>query len=255
MTSGAWTRGEMLAAAASRLVEDGDVVVVGLGLPQVVALLAKRTHAPAATLLLELGVFEPAPRGAAVGIADPRMWQGAAAFGSLLDVLGFMLQGGRVTLGVLGALQVDGDGSINATLVVGKDGQARRFQGAGGGANDIASLAGRFLVVMRHEARRFKSAVDFITGPGRRVRGRARAAVGLPGSGAAAIVTDRAVFAVTAGGAVLRSVHPKETLAGVLADTPMPVATPSGVGETPPPRVEELALLREELDPHGWYTR
>jgi glutaconate CoA-transferase, subunit B len=250
-----WSRREMLATAAASLLRDDDVAVVGLGLPQVAALLAKRTHAPNAALLLEIGAFEPAPQESTMGIADPRLWEGSTAFGGMVDVLGTMLHGGRVSVGLLGALQVDASGSINSTQVVGDDGHVRRFNGSGG-ANDIASLAGRVLVVMQHHPRKFAQTVEFLTSPGRRVHGRSRREVGLPGRGTVAIVTDRAVIDVTDSDPVLTSVHPGETSDEVLAATPLRLTTPrGGVGVTPAPTVRQLALIREELDPAGWYTR
>ena len=247
-----WTPGEMMAVAASHEISDDDVVVVGLGLPQVAALLAKGRHAPAATLALEIGVFGASSTTPSMGIADPRMWEGARAFGGIVDVLGYLLHGGRVTLGILGALQVDGAGSINSSLVVNEDGTVRRFRGSGG-ANDLASLAGRVLVVMRHEPRKFKQRVDFLTNPGRLVDGLPRAEAGLPGHGTTAIVTDRAVIDVTEHGLALRSVHPGESVAAVAADTPLPLDT-SGTHQTAAPTEDELQLVRHELDPHRWYT-
>ncbi len=247
-----WTPGEMMAVAASHLITDDDVVVVGLGLPQVAALLAKRTHAPAATLALEIGVFDASSTTPSMGIADPRMWEGARAFGGIIDVLGYLLHGGRVTLGILGALQVDVAGSINSSLVVLEDGTIRRFRGSGG-ANDLASLAGRVMVVMRHDARKFKQRVDFLTNPGRLVEGRPRAEAGLAGHGTTAIVTDRAVIDVLDDGLALRSVHAGDDAGAVVADTPVPLER-SGAHETPAPTEDELQLIRHELDPHRWYT-
>jgi glutaconate CoA-transferase subunit B len=173
----------------------------------------------------------------------------------MLDVLGYMLHGGRVTLGLLGALQVDRWGSINTTQVTQPDGAPRRFNGSGGG-NDIASLAGRVLVVIQHHPRKFRDALEFVTSPGRRVNGHDRSTLGLPGGGTAAIVTDRAVIEIEAGGAVLRSVHPGEDADAVVADTPMTMTVPAGgPTETATPSTEQLALIRTELDPNGWYTR
>jgi glutaconate CoA-transferase, subunit B len=250
-----WTPGEMLAVAAAGLIRDDDVALVGLGLPQIAALLAQRTTAPGIQMLLEIGVFMPRPAEPAMGIADPRMWHGAWAFGGVLDVLGGMLHGGRVSLGMLGALQVDPAGSLNTTLVRTGDGAARRFNGSGGG-NDIASLAGRVLVVMRHDARKFRPVLDFLTSPGRTLDGQPRGRLGLAGTGTAAVITDRAVIQVTDGGAVLASVHPGQTPEGVLAATSMPLLLPAGgPAETPAPTARQRALLREELDPEGWYTR
>ncbi len=245
----------MLVVAASRLLRPDDVVVVGLGLPQMVALLAQQTHAPDVRLLLEIGVHRPEVHGATMGIADPRMWEGATAYTGMLGVLGLMLHGGRVTLGILGALQVDLDGSINSSLVVPRDGPPRRFAGSGGG-NDIASLAGRVLVVLEHQSRKFRETVDFVTSPGRRVRGTPRGRLGLPGEGTACIVTDRAVLEVTDDGVLLSAVHPGEEAARVRAETPIPLALPpGGPAVSAPPTEHELTLLRTELDPHGWYTR
>jgi acyl CoA:acetate/3-ketoacid CoA transferase beta subunit len=246
------TRGELMAVAASHLIASDEVVVVGLGLPQVAALLAKQTHAPGATLLLELGVFDPAPTTGSMGIADPRMWEGAKGFAGMIDVLGYLLHGGRVTLGILGALQVDAAGTINSSVVVNDDGTRRRFTGSGGG-NDIASLAHCVMVVMRHDPRKFRERVDFMTSPGRLVGGRPRAELGLPGSGTSWIVTDRAVIQVGDEGLALASVHAGDDPEAVIAATPLPLAA-NGVGETARPTSQELRLIREELDPHGWYT-
>jgi glutaconate CoA-transferase subunit B len=245
----------MLVVAASHLVEPTDVVVVGLGLPQLAAVLAQRAHAPDVVLLLEIGVFAPQVRGAAMGIADPRMWEGSTSFGGMLDVLGYMLHGQRVTLGILGALQVDRYGSVNSSMVKALDGTPRRFLGSGG-ANDIASMSQRVLVVMEHQPRKFCERVDFLTSPGHRLRGRSRAEVGLPGWGTATIVTDRAVIDIEEQGPVLHSIHPGEDIDRLLADTPIAMAEPSRpIRVTIPPTTEELRLIRGELDPQGWYTR
>ncbi|HEY4620345.1 MAG TPA: hypothetical protein VIG93_01485, partial [Gaiellaceae bacterium] len=71
--------------------------------------------------------------------------------------------------------------------------------------------------------------------------------------GTSVIVTDRAVLDVTDAGLVLRSIHPGEDLDSVLAATPVRL-DPSGARETAAPTEDELRLIREELDPHRWYT-
>jgi glutaconate CoA-transferase subunit B len=242
----------MMAVAAAHEVHDDDVIIVGLGLPQIAALLAKATRAPMATLLLELGVIEPAPTKPSMGIADPRMWEGARAFAGMIDVLGQLLHGGRVTLGILGALEVDSSGAINSSLVTLEDGTKRRFNGSGG-ANDIASLAGRVMVVMRHDSRKFKQRVEFLTSPGNHLNGQSRADAGLHGLGTGTIVTDRAVIDVRDSGLVLRSVHRGEDPDAIAAECSVPL-TLDDVAETARPSSEELCLMREELDPERWYT-
>lgn len=248
-----WTPGEMMAVAAASLLREDDVALVGLGLPQIAALLAQRTTTPGIQLLLEIGVFMPHPVEPAVGIADPRMWRDPWSFGGVLDVLGAMLHGGRVTLGMLGTLQIDPSGSLNTTMVSAPDGSVRRFNGSGGG-NDIASLAGRVFVVMRHDSRKFRPAVEFLTSPGRMLNGRPRADYGLSGGGTAAVITDRAILTITDAGAVLASVHPGQTPESVIESTPMPLIVPDGgPDETAAPTAAQQRLLRTELDPKGWY--
>lgn len=255
MTTEGWSRGEMMAVAASQLVRDEDVALVGLGIPQIAALLAKHTHAPEVTLLFEIGAIEPEPREPAMGVADPRIWSGTTSFASMLDVLGSLLHGGRVTLGLLGTLQVDPGGNVNSTEVAAQDGTRRRFLGSGG-ANDIASCAERTVMVMQHQPRKFRETVDFVTSPGRVVRGRRRDELGLSGGGPAAIVTDRGVIEVTDSGLVLASVHPGDDPDAIRADTPIRLSIPDGgPAETSAPSAEQLKIIRTELDPHRWYTR
>ena len=65
---------EIMATAGARELHDGEVVVVGLGLPQVAVVLAKQTHAPGLSALLEIGVMNMSPIDTAVGLADARIW-------------------------------------------------------------------------------------------------------------------------------------------------------------------------------------
>src|SRR5262249_40409865 len=139
-------------------------------------------------------------------------------------------------------------------VVTGGDGRSRRFNGSGG-ANDIASCAGRVLVVMQHHPRKFAKTLEFLTSPGRRVRGSERRRLGLAGHGTTAIVTDRAVIEITDNGPVLAQVHPGEDIAAVRSDTPILMRDEAaGVMETPAPTAEQLELIRADLDPNGWYT-
>jgi glutaconate CoA-transferase subunit B len=53
MTTGLeYTPFELMAVAGARELKDGEVVLVGLGLPMIASFLAKRTHAPNITLRL-----------------------------------------------------------------------------------------------------------------------------------------------------------------------------------------------------------
>src|SRR5260221_10266249 len=143
-----YTVGEPMVAAAAREIKDGEVVFVGMRLPLIAFVVAKRTHAPNATGLFENGVIRSTPSKELIyTMADPPNILGAT---QCLDMLGVMslLQSGKVDLGFLGAAEVDRFGNLNSTQVEGAKGTVR-LPGSGG-ACDIASLAHRFVAMIEH---------------------------------------------------------------------------------------------------------
>ena len=56
-----YSASEMMVVAAARQLADGQVVFVGIGLPFLAAILAKRTDAPHAVLLRESGIADGDP--------------------------------------------------------------------------------------------------------------------------------------------------------------------------------------------------
>src|ERR1700753_1120459 len=102
-----FTLGELMVAAAAREIKDGEVVFVGMRLPLIAFVVAKKTHAPNAVGLFENGVIRSTPAPELVyNMAAPTKILGAT---QCLDMLGVMslLQSGRVHLGFLGAAEVD----------------------------------------------------------------------------------------------------------------------------------------------------
>ncbi len=111
------TLGELMVAAAAREIKDGEVVFVGMRLPLIAFVVAKRTHAPTAVGLFENGVIRSTPSPELIyTMADPPNLLGAT---QCLDMMGVMslLQSGRVDLGFLGAAEVDRFGNLNSTQV------------------------------------------------------------------------------------------------------------------------------------------
>src|SRR5438552_11213658 len=170
---------EIMAVAGARELRDGEVVVVGLGLPQVACVLAKRTHAPGLSALLEIGVMNMSPIHTAVGLADCRIWYRATCWSGFLDIMGMNVHRGVVDVGFLGALEIDRFGNINTTLLKEDSGRVRYFNGSAGG-NDVASLAKRVIVILRHEKRKLPLAVAHLTSTGF-PGGKRRKEVGLRG--------------------------------------------------------------------------
>jgi glutaconate CoA-transferase subunit B len=248
-----YTTSELMAVAGARELKDGELVAVGLGLPVVASFLAKLTHAPRMTILFELGVIDPEPVDQGVGLADPRVWYRARALSSFVDILGSVLHGGRVDVGFLGGLETDRYGNLNTTLVGDPRGKFRHMVGSGG-ANDIASSAKRTIIILRQEERKLRETISFITSPGYLTGGSRRAETGLPG-GPSRVITDKAIFGFHAEtrGLMLESVHPGVTLDEVRSTMGFEPLWADHVATTEPPTAEQLALIREQIDPTHMY--
>jgi glutaconate CoA-transferase subunit B len=248
-----YTSSELMAVAGARELRDGEVVAVGLGLPVVASFLAKQTHAPNMTMLFELGVIDPEPIETGVGLADPRVWHRAKVLSSFVDILGAILHKGRVDVGFLGGLEIDPYGNLNTTLVGDPHGEFRHMVGSGG-ANDIASCANRTIIIMRHEARKLKQAIAFVTSPGYVSGGDSRHQAGLLG-GPSRVITDKAIFGFDPRSGLMKliSIHPGTMLEEVLENMGFRPALPEHVPYTEPPSQEQLRVIREVIDPQRVY--
>ena len=241
--------GEIMVAAAAREIRNTDVVFVGMRLPLLAFFLAKATHAPEAVGLFENGLIrDRAALGPVVTMCDPPNVTQAASCTTLREAMGF-LQQGRVSLGFIGGAQVDIHGNLNTTRV-GKT----RLPGSGGGA-DIASLAGRLLIIMNHEKRRFVNRVDYMTSPGHGDGPGWREKNHLTGGGPTAIVTTYGIFRFdpSTRRAVLHRIHPGVEVDQVRRETGFALSVAPDLEETPMPDLEQLALIRR-FDPRGYWT-
>ena len=250
-----YTSFELMAAAGARELKDGEIVAVGLGLPVVAAFLAKATHAPNITIMLELGVIDPEPLEIGVdGLSDPRIWYRAKIHTSFVDMLGAVLHRGLVDVGFLGGLEIDAYGNLNTTLLGDIHGKFRRFTGSGGG-NDIASSARRTVMIMRHEARKLNETVSFLTSPGYLSGPGERKKHGLTG-GPSRVITDKAVFGFDPESRRMKieSIHPDSSLEDVLANMNFHPIVPGDIPTTEPPSAEQVRAIREEVDPKGRYA-
>jgi glutaconate CoA-transferase subunit B len=248
-----YTLSELMAGAGARELQDRQIVAVGLGLPVVASFLAKMTHAPNMTMLFELGVIDPEPIHAGVGLADPRVWYRAKVLSSFVDILGAILHKGMVDVGFLGGLETDQYGNLNTTLVGDPHGEFRHMVGSGG-ANDIASCAKSTIIIMRHEARKLKKAISFVTSPGYITGGDSRIQAGLHG-GPSRVITDKAIFGFhpETKQMMLLSIHPGNTLEDVLGTMGFSPVVPQNIPYTEPPSQEQVRLIREVIDPQRMY--
>ncbi|MWG33399.1 CoA-transferase subunit beta [Halomarina oriensis] len=253
MTDADYTATEAMVVAAARELDDGDSVLVGVGVPNLACNLAKRTHAPDLQMVYESGTIDSNPSKLPLSIGDPVLASGALRVVPMFDGFTTYLQAGRIDVGFLGGAQIDRHGNINSTVIGEYDDPVVRLPGSGG-ACDIASNAHRTIIITPHEERRLPAEVDFVTSPGY-VGGReGRAELGLRG-GPSAIITDKAVLRFDDDGvAYVETLHPDVSADEVRAATGWEVEISDESARTAPPTPDEVATIRDELDPQGVYT-
>ena len=226
-----FTSDEMMAVAASRLLRDGMVCFVGIGLPSEAANLAKRTNAPALVLVYESGTIGAKPTRLPLSIGDGDLADTADAVVSVPEIFAYWLQAGRIDVGFLGAAQIDRHGNLNSTVIGPYDAPQVRLPGAGG-APEIATSAKEVFVMLRQSPRTFVAELDFRTSAGGSV---------------SAVVTDLGILEPRGQDRelTLTSVHPGVEVDRVREATGWELAVSDDLSVTPAPAEEELAALRE----------
>ena len=248
-----YTADEMMTVSAARVLRDGAVCFVGIGLPSTAANLARTTHAPGLVLIYESGTIGAKPGGLPLSIGDGILADTADTVVSVPETFNYWLQPGRIDVGFLGAAQIDRFGNINTTVVGPSYEHPKvRLPGAGG-APEIAASCQEVIVIVRQNSRTFTGQVDFITsvgygsGPGDRER------LGLTGAGPRIVITDLGILEPDPRTCelVLTRVHPGVTEEKVRASTGWDLAVAPDLGTTEPPANGELSALRRLKDTQG----
>ncbi|MFL5245842.1 MAG: CoA-transferase subunit beta [Gemmataceae bacterium] len=245
---------ELMICCAARELEDGCTVAVGTGIPCAAAMLAQRTHAPNLVILFEAGGVAPQLPAMPISVGDSRTFHRALMATSMADIME-TCQRGFIDYTFLGGAQIDAYGNLNSTLIGGTYERPKVRLPGSGGANDLASFCWRILVVTTHDRRRFVERLDFLTTPGYLTGPSAREAAGLaPGTGPYRVITDLAVmgFHPETRRMEVRSLHPGKTAQQVREATGFQVTFAEPLGITTPPTLEELHILREEVDRHRY---
>ena len=239
-----WTAEEMMTVAAARLLRNGTVCFVGIGLPSAAANLARLTHAPEIVLIYESGTIGAKPTALPLSIGDGELAETADAVVSVPEMFRYWLQGGRIDVGFLGAAQLDRYGTINTTAIGPYERPSVRLPGAGG-APEIAILAGEVFIILRHGKRALVDRLDFATSrgflPGDEVLG-----AGRRGKGPTVLVTDLGILKPDPDTRefTLVSLHPAATVQQAKDATGWPLKLAADLAETPPPTAAELSALR-----------
>jgi acyl CoA:acetate/3-ketoacid CoA transferase beta subunit len=209
---------------------DGEILASPMGLiPSLGARLARATFSPG--LLLTDGEATLVRDGEAEGWLPYRA------------VFGVVASGRRHVM--MGASQLDRYGNQNISCIGDWARPKAQLLGVRGAPGNTANHPTSYWVP-RHSPRVFVERVDMVSGVG-------YDRPTTPFHEIRLVVTNLAVldFATPDRAMRLRSVHPGVTTAEVLAQTGFPLAVPADVPETRLPTVDELALIRDVLDPAG----
>ena len=250
--NGSYTASDQMVVVGSHQIRPNDVIYVGLGLPFLAALLAKYTHAPGSTIIIENGIIRTSPfeLPAATDTLGSQTMSDQLTGLFYISCLG---QAGHISTGFIGAGQIDRYGNVNDTVVGDYHKPTHRWQGSGG-ANDVMSFCQRSITMLRQSKRRFPEKVDFITCPGY-LDGKPgqREDAGLPaGTGPSMVITDLACYTFEDGEMVIKSVHSGVgvTLEQVKAEVGWDIRVSPELEDSTPPTKEEINILREKVDPN-----
>jgi len=254
MSEFVYTASEMMIVVAARVLKGARTVFVGVGLPNIACNLARHTVAPNMELIYESGVYGARPERLPLSIGDPTLVSGALSVVSMADLFGLYLQRGLVEIALLGGAQVDRYGNLNSTVIGDYAKPKTRLPGSGG-ACEIATNAQRTFIIMRLKRRAFVEKLDFVTSPGHLSGGDSRTRLGLPGAGPELMITDKGIlnFDNPEREMQLSALYPGVAVNDVQAEVGWPLKLREKIEEVTAPSLEELRLIREELDPNGMY--
>lgn len=248
-----YTNKEMQAVTIAKEIKDGQIVVVGTGLPLIGASLAKNVYAPNAMLIVESGLMDCAPIEVPRSVGDNRLMAHCAVQWPNVRFIGFesneWLHDGDRMIAFIGGAQIDAYGNVNSTCIGDYNHPKTRFTGSGG-ANGIATYINT-VIMMQHEKRRFMQKIDYITSPGWIDGPDGRARRGLPSNrGPQAVVTDKGImrFDDKTKRMYLAGYYKTSSIEEIIENTGFEIDTSRAV-EIEPPTPDVIKMIREEIDP------
>ncbi|GBF32843.1 glutaconate CoA-transferase [Desulfocucumis palustris] len=252
---------EMIVVAGARTLQDNKVIFAGTGLPMVAITLAQLTHAPGIIPVFEAGAVGPRlTRGLPLSVGDSRTTSKAMYLQGLNSAFE-LAQRGFCDYGFIGGAEIDMYGNLNSTMIgdFPADYQKPKVRLPGsGGASDMASSCQRTIIIMVHEKRRFKEKLSYVTSPGF-LDGSpdARKKAGLAGKGPYRVITTRAIlgFDQATRRMKLLATMPGETVESVRDNTGFELLIDENVYQYEPPTNEEIRLVRDEIDPEGYFIK
>lgn len=241
-----FTPNEMMTICAARQLSNEDVCFVGIGAPSAACNVARLTHAPDITLIYESGTIGTAPDVLPLSIGDGELCETALCTVSVPEMFRYWLMGGRITVGFLGAAQLDRYGNINTT-VIGDYHQPKVRLPGGGGAPEIATSCQEIYITLKQAQRSMVDKIDFYTSFGHGEGGDHRQRLGITTKGPTLLITDLALWRPDPQSKefVVQSLHRGVTRDMVQQTCGWTVRFAQNLEETPVPTAQELTTLRD----------
>jgi acyl CoA:acetate/3-ketoacid CoA transferase beta subunit len=252
--SATYTIDELMCVAMAREIDDGDVVLEGIGtfLPTAAYELARASHAPGLTIFSPTtGGYRTQPVPLTLEAYERALHDAASRTLSYTEMVlwhlpAYLPRRPERYKEFLRPAQLDPLGNTNNVRVRAPGGRAVRLPG-GVGIPDTMALHERVLLYLpRHDARVFVPRLEVLSGvAGDGVDERVRR------TAPPMLITELGVFELGTPGMRAVSLHPGVTIDDVRERTPIAVGAASEPGATEPPGAVELALLRDVVDPQG----
>lgn len=240
---------ENMVAAICGLLEDGDVLLEGIGtfLPTSAYMLAQLTHAPHSIRLCPVGnCFVPGGHSLSLAAYEFEALDRAVYRFTYWDVNGSYLpsfitgrRGGWKEF--LRPAQVDATGRTNNVVIGPYEAPRVRLPGAAGLPDGIPIEAALYMYVPRHDRNCFVRKLDFVSGAGME-----------DGAKPHTIITDLAVMRFRPGGVLeVQTLMPGVTRQQVQDQTGFDLAFREQLVPFRPLTPQQLDVLRTRVDPHA----
>ncbi|GAA1845269.1 CoA-transferase subunit beta [Pseudonocardia ailaonensis] len=238
------------------LTTGGPTAMFGTYIPVAAMQLARLTHAPDLTLFMAGWCHNPSLRdlGALPRSEFPLSWYDVPSEARKDTWPGIhSMYRSDVTVGFCSAAQIDRVGSVNTVRIDRPDGSHVRLVGPVMVTEHMAFYGREIVMMPRHDRRTFVERVDYVSAVGHPGGKAGRAEMQVPGSGPALVVTPLGVldFDDVTGVMRLRYVHPGVSVERVREETGFDLDCAAAL-PTPDPTADELAVLREQVDPQGF---
>lgn len=247
-----WTIDELLVCYMARQIKNEDFMVQGMGTPLVFSafLLAKATHASQAQFMYTVGNTISQHSG--------RLTLNQVETNTMERALRFITMP-QMHLEIVPSLyakefmrpaQIDQYGNTNNVVIGDYQSPRVRLPGSAG-IGDVCSFNYNiYFYVTQHSKRTLVKQLDFCSSVGYGERQRELAKMGEVKRGPQQLITDKCIFEFSLGKARMLSIHPYVTLDDVKQNTGFDFDAQDTIPVTEPPTVEELTLLREQIDPY-----